>query len=218
MSTKDFCYRDLFFAVKEPQHISVKAKEALFSTEQFSKTIFYVEQGAFKVIQKIGKKELIARLATSGGLLGHRSLFHSEFYRAQAVALVESKVLAMPKVKFVKQVTECPRLALAFMKTLSKDISESEQRLQWLHNGSVRQRVAKMLLTLAETSGEFIDSQTIVIPLQLTREDLAALSSMAMENVVRTLSDFRRNNILSPNRKTIEIINWSALQMEANPF
>ena len=48
--------------------------------------------------------------------------------------------------------------------------------------------------------------------LDLTRKELAELSSMSMENAVRILSEFRKDSILSVEGKRIKILELDILK------
>jgi CRP/FNR family transcriptional regulator, cyclic AMP receptor protein len=62
---------------------------------------------------------------------------------------------------------------------------------------SLRGRVARTLLELAEHFGEDVGSGRIVIHQKISQGDLAALAGMARETVSRILNDWKRHKLVS---------------------
>ena len=81
---------------------------------------------------------------------------------------------------------------IQFIKLMANQVSETEENLINLAYDSVRQKVAKALVTLFkkyEANGQARFS--------ILREDLAALAATAKETVIRTISDFKDEGLIS---------------------
>lgn len=204
-------FRHLFQNEWTKREIQLNRKEPLFSQGETPEFIYLIESGSIKLVQTIHGKDLIVRLATPGGLVGHRSLFEPHRYRAAAIAIAPTKLYQTPRELFLQTVTASQELSMAFMQILSADTKETERRLHLLHSGSVRQRVARVLVQLSNSHGQQLPSGAIRISLQLSRDDLAAMTSVAMENVVRTLSDFKSENILDQEGRLLVITDHQSL-------
>ena len=68
-------------------------------------------------------------------------------------------------------------------------------------------RLADLLLCL---SGNIFKSKIFL--LDLTRKELAELAGMSTENVIRILKQFQKDELISLDGKTFEIINSEALR------
>jgi CRP-like cAMP-binding protein len=73
----------------------------------------------------------------------------------------------------------------------------------------VRRRTGKVLLDLVKNHGFEEDKKTIAIT--LSRQDLAHLIATNVETLVRTLSDFKEEKIISITGKKISVINLKKL-------
>ena len=83
------------------------------------------------------------------------------------------------------------------MKTLSQRLREADQALAAATFLSVKGRVARALLSLAECVGEEHGSGQIMLRHKLSQGDLAAMAGVARENVSRTLAEWRKSNVVT---------------------
>lgn len=75
-----------------------------------------------------------------------------------------------------------------FIKMLANHVSEREQQLIDLAYNSVRKRVAGMLIHVNDLQPG--------TPINMLREDLAAMAGTAKETLIRTLTDFRNEGLI----------------------
>jgi CRP/FNR family transcriptional regulator len=100
------------------------------------------------------------------------------------------------------------------MKLLSDDLRKAEMSITHLAQKPVRERLAEALLFIKETYGFEDDNATI--NLKLSREELANLVGTATETVIRLLSEFKSDRIISLEGKKIKILNLQELVHTAN--
>ena len=62
---------------------------------------------------------------------------------------------------------------------------------------SLKGRVARVLLTLAEEFGREVGQGCVVIQQKVSQDDLAAMAGIARENVSRILRDWMKQSLLS---------------------
>ena len=55
-----------------------------------------------------------------------------------------------------------------------------------------------------------------IIDTRVTRKDIAEFSGLATENLVRILSELKKDNIIAINNRVIEILNFETLKMLSN--
>ncbi len=172
--------------------------------------VYCVNFGKIKVA-KIGDdgKEQILRLVKAGDLLGYRSLLGEERYYASAVAMEESGICFIPKDLFMGILQKDGVLSMEMMRLLSEDLRKAEQSITHLAQKPVRERLAEALLFIKETYGYEEDQQTI--GLRISREELANLVGTATETVIRLLSEFKSDGMISLEGKKIKILSAGAL-------
>jgi CRP/FNR family transcriptional regulator len=71
------------------------------------------------------------------------------------------------------------------------------QRISELASGHVEQRVAALLLRLADQNGSSREQGHVKIPLHLSRQDIADLCGTTLESAIRTMSKFSRESIVT---------------------
>jgi CRP/FNR family transcriptional regulator len=172
--------------------------------------VYCVNFGKIKVA-KIGDdgKEQILRLVKAGDLLGYRSLLGEERYYASAVAMEESGICFIPKDLFMGILQKDGVLSMEMMRLLSEDLRKAEQSITHLAQKPVRERLAEALLFIKETYGYEEDQQTI--GLRISREELVNLVGTATETVIRLLSEFKSDGMISLDGKKIKILSADAL-------
>lgn len=105
-------------------------------------------------------------------------------------------------------------LSMEIMKLLSDDLRKAEISITHLAQKPVRERLAEALLFIKETYGFETDNSTL--NLKLSREELANLVGTATETVIRLLSEFKSDSIISLEGKKIKIISIHKLVSTAN--
>lgn len=167
--------------------------------------LFCVFDGKVKIsrLNSDGKEQII-RLAKSGDTLGYRSLIENTKYTASAVALDDTQACFLPATDFNSLIDSNVKVANDLMKMLAKALGESQERMIHMAMKPVRERLAEALLLLKATyhKTELADLFSIAI----SREDLAAIVGTAKETVIRFLSEFKEEGIVSSHGSTITIL------------
>ena len=90
-----------------------------------------------------------------------------------------------------------------------------EDKLVSIAQKSVRERLAATLLMLKETYGMEGENSEL-IDIALSREDLANIIGTATETVIRLLSEFKSQKIISLEGKKIKVLKPQDLVREAD--
>ena len=178
--------------------------------------VFCVNKGKVK-ISKIGfdGKEQIVRFVLDGGLLGIRALLGDRPYSATATTLEDSIVCFINKETFVQVLTKYPEIRQCMIRLLSRLLEEAENKITSLAQKPVRERVAEALLILNQvflTDHSACDQPADNGTINLSREDLANMVETATETVIRLLSEFKEEGLITIEGRTISILNIEELQ------
>ena len=147
-----------------------------------------------------GKKNLILKLIKSGNYIDLQTLFGDKLYR-YSVAAVEDSMVCLINAEIICDIAKSNVHYLFEMtKTVSDSTNYVYKKISDISRKQLRGRLADALLYLAE---EIYESNEF--DMQLSRNELAELSSMSMENAVRILSEFRRDGIIEVQNKKIRI-------------
>jgi len=178
--------------------------------------IFCVNQGKIK-ISHTGQdgKESILRIASDGDILGHRSLFSEQYYSATATALEDCTVCFIDKKFILKEIEQCPSVAVNIISQLSKEVGVANDRIVAMSQKNVRERLAELLLVLKETFGKKVDGKWH-LDIKLSREEMASMIGVANETLIRFISELKDEGFIEQKGKTIIISNEKGLIDFAN--
>ncbi len=196
--------------------IRYKKGQTLFYEGTRPLGIFCINTGKIKVF-KISSdgKEQILYLAKPGDFLGYRALISEEFYNASATVIEEGAICYIPKSSFIKIFNTNPSFFKRVINRLCNDLGVMEEKLVSIAQKSVRERLAATLLMLKETYGMEGDNSEL-IDIALSREDLANIIGTATETVIRLLSEFKSQKIISLEGKKIRVLKPQDLIREAD--
>lgn len=173
--------------------------------------VYLIKKGKVKTV-KLGPegKEFIVGIYEKGEFFGYIAVLEDNIYPDTAIAAEETELLLIPKADFLVLINSDLQLGRHFIRLLANDISDIEERLMTLAFNSVRARVAGVLLQLKKKYQHKKDSNTCT--LRLSRDDLAGLIGTTTESLIRTLTDFKHENIVDTDIGEIKILDATALE------
>lgn len=149
--------------------------------------------------------------------IGTVAVIHRRPYPAEAVALSEVvEVLCVRAEPVLTVMSADPSLALAFNRVLCDTSTVLRGRIEVLSAGSVPQRLATLLLQLADRFGDTGDDGVVRIPVALSRGALARLVSARVETVIRTASEWQKRSLMGSDGGGFELFDVPTLQRIAD--
>lgn len=183
-----------------------KKKDTIYSNNSRPHWLFFLVKGSVKCFQtnEFGK-ELITHIFKEGDFFGYHALISDSPYVDSCVALEESSLRLIPKDDFKLLLFNNRDFAAQFIKMISNQVEETEQHLLELAYSSVRRKVAMALLS-------FIQINDANNQIDISREDLASKAGTAKETLIRTLSEFKSDGIISVDSGVITVLKEEALR------
>ena len=190
-----------------------KKKDSIYSESNTPNYLYFIEKGKVKTIKNNKQdKELITGLYNEGDFFGYIALLEENPYDDEAIAMEDVQLKLIAKEDFFKLIYQNRDVANAFMKLLSKEVKEKEERLLKIAYDSVRKKVSESLVLLKERYGK--DKDLFSIP--ISREDLAHIAGTATETLIRTLTDFKEEGLVEIKGSTITIVEFEKLKKMKN--
>jgi CRP-like cAMP-binding protein/CheY-like chemotaxis protein len=178
-------------------------KMILYSEGKRPKYLYFVKGGKIKTFKVHDEgKEYITNLYSTGDYIGHVTLLEDTNYDDTAEVLEDAEVIAIPKDHFLQAVYNDMNIASKFIKLISKEVKEKEERLMRLAYGSLRKRVAKALVDIHQ---KFHIADQAAQNIDISREDIAQYVGTATESLIRTLSDFKAEKLIEIKGGKIKI-------------
>ncbi len=198
--------KNFFYA--EGKVKNFKKNENIYEKGERSNQLFLILKGLVKThIIDINGKELITGLYKPEDFLGFTSFDKSIPFNESATALEKTEVVGISKEYLKDILQENQKVSLELMNLLTDNLSEVKKQLMRMAYSSVRKKTASTIIRFAE-----LMDKNPEMAIRISRNDLAANAGIAPESLIRTLSDFRKKELIAIEGRTIRILNLEALQ------
>lgn len=196
--------------------IAYGKNEIVFREGVNAQGVFYVRSGLVKKYS-VGYqgREYVFYLSGEREILGHHGLMNNEPNPNSAMTVQESELVFIPKRDFMRAMEVSPEFQSRIMGNLSHEFGVFVHYAKILAQYNVRERTALSLLIVNE---KFLRGGSLDAIIQLSREDLASMVGTAKENLVRVLSDFKREGYIETKGRDILIKDFDALINLSNYF
>ena len=167
----------------------LRKKQCVYSEGDEPTRLYFLKAGKVKTIRTTTEgKELITGLYNPGEFFGYFALLQHYDHTDAAVVIEDAELIYIPKADFTQLLLVNPVVSGQFIRLLAGQIGERETQLLGMAYDSLRRRVADTLLRLHDQQPD--------VPIQLARDDLAAMIGTATESLIRILSEFRHDGLL----------------------
>jgi len=184
-------------------------KQSLYQEGRRPKYLYYLSTGKVKAFKSHPDgKEYITDLFSAGDFMGYSALIEDRNYDDSAEVLEEAEIMQIPREDFLQMINNDISIAAKFIRIITHNVKEKEERLLSLAYSSLRKRVAKALADIHEKFNLGKEKKTI----EISREDIAQYVGTATESLIRTLSDFKAEKLISITDGKITITNIEKLK------
>jgi len=171
-----------------------------------------VKEGKVKLVKHSNTgKDVILQVFVPGDMFGEASLFDRKPYATSAQAMEPSIILKLSRKDFLYFFGRHPFVATEMIMELGRQLREAHAAIKSLAVDRVEQRIANILLKLADKLGTPAEGGTL-LNLSLTRQDLADMAGTTVETTIRVMSRFTKTKIIKPVNGKIFILKPKVLQ------
>lgn len=187
---------------------SYSKKQNLYQEGKRPKFLYYLIKGKVKGSKTHEDgKEYITDIFSAGDFIGYSALIENNSYDNNAVVLEDTEILLIPREDFLSMVYGDINVANRFIRIITQNVKEKEERLLNLAYSSLRIRVAKSLVHIHAKYNTEGSSN----PIEISRDDIAHYVGTATESLIRTLSDFKAEKLIEIKEGKIKIIDAEKL-------
>jgi len=210
----------LFTALDDASAASLRASMAgvklsrgqiLFREGDAGDRLFVVVAGKLKLgtTSNDGRENLLSILGP-GDMFGELSLFDPGPRTATAIAVVDSKLLALANDQVIGWVKEHPQVSLQLLGRLAQRLRKANDVLSDLVFADVPGRVAKAIIELGERFGTQ-KPDGLHVNHELTQEELAQLVGASRETVNKALADFATRGWVKLEPRAVIVLDYERL-------
>jgi CRP-like cAMP-binding protein/CheY-like chemotaxis protein len=201
--------KDSGFLTNLADHFAVESysrKQTLYQEGKRPRYLYYLSKGKVKCFKDHPDgKEYITDLFSAGDFIGYAALIEDKNYDDSAIVLENAEIMQVPREDFLQMIHNDISIAAKFIRIITQNVKEKEERLMNLAYSSLRKRVAKALMDI---HGKFGGDQ----PIEISRDDIAQYVGTATESLIRTLSDFKAEKLIEIKSGKILITNLAKLK------
>jgi CRP/FNR family transcriptional regulator len=186
--------------------------DVIFGEGEPSDSFYVVTSGRVKVSKLTpGGKEVILEIFGIGDPLGAVAVYEGFPFPATATALEDTTCVLIPRREFFVLLEQHPTLVRGLLLGLTTRLVELTNRLAELTGTRVEGRLARLLLKLADQSGQRTPRGEW-IPMALSRQELADLTGTTIETAIRVMSRWSKQNIVQTEKDGFVIVDRNALE------
>ena len=199
---------DLNYINKSKKEVEFKKGELICEEGTDIKSFLYLKQGLVKLYKKNPfHKDQIISIAKPRDFISLLSIFSQSTYKYSITALEDTVVCSVDLEALKTVIGRNGTFAIEILNKMSKmydDIIETRFDINRKH---LRGRIAYILIYF---STHIYQSDDFDIP--ISRREIAELIEMTTENVIRILSEFRKDNIIKIDGKRIYLLEPERLE------
>jgi CRP/FNR family transcriptional regulator, cyclic AMP receptor protein len=179
--------------------VRLVAGKALFlAGDSETDDCYRIEDGLLKVtmVSPSGDERILAFVGR-GDIVGELSIIDGLPRSASVVAVRDATLSCLSRTAFETFAKKHPELYKLLIGLLAKRLRETDSVVAAGSFLSLKGRVARTILELAEHFGQEVGSGRIVINQKIGQNDLAAMAGIARENLTRILNDWQREKLVT---------------------
>ena len=198
-------------------HYEFNKGELIFREGDEINGLYFLQSGVIKLEMNADKQRpFILRLIGPGQTLGHRFLSYTGLQPYSATAVEDTRVCFIELGFFKNLLQRNELLQEELRKIFLREIRSTEIKLLQIAQQTVREKVAGILVHLAET---YNYKQTGVgIKVHIDRQEMADLAGTTKEQVTRVLADFDQEQLIRFRAKHFKFMAVDRLRQIAEKY
>ncbi|HEY1306753.1 MAG TPA: Crp/Fnr family transcriptional regulator [Vicinamibacterales bacterium] len=181
--------------------------------------IFRLRSGCVQILGlEADGSEHLYRVVKPGEMFGEMCFcaHRQEPHDSEARSVGPSDVWAVSYDAFAEQLRSEPGLVDAVLQTLCARVSDAEQRVKMLVHHDARERLARLLVHLAERRVDGARADVVGVSLTISHASLAAMAALSRPHVSLLIIEFRRRGLVSYQRGGPLLVNVEKLLRRFN--
>jgi CRP/FNR family transcriptional regulator len=188
--------------------VSYKKGETIAKQGSFASHIIFLNEGLVKVYLEGNPKDLILKIVPSNHLIGLPSIYDGNNRFIYSVATFSDSSVSLIDISLFKQLLRSnPQFAMKIINILNEDTALIYGRFFCLTMKQSHGRVADILLCLSQRV-----YKSKRFKLSISRNDLADLTGLSSESVIRIIKEFKDDGLINQDGKIIEIVDFDRLE------
>ena len=191
-----------------------RRNQILFFEGGAAQHLFAVHTGLVKLVKSLENgRDRISSVLFPGELFGLETLSQPT-YPLTAVTLRDSEICAASREEVIIFLQSNPEIALGMVRFLVAEVGRVRTQVTDMSFKDARMKVATFLLSLV-ASDPTPHNGRVTLTLPLSRQEISEVLELSPETVSRTLTAFRREQLIDARGRQLVIQNLEGLQSAA---
>ena len=206
------CEREHLSAVQTFKHqYQFRKGENIFHEGDPVRGVYFIQSGVVKQeLNGTKGRPFILKLANHGQPMGHRAVLNGEPQPFTATAVEDSRVCFIELDFFRNLARKSEGVRTELEKTFLREINQAETRLLGVAHQSVREKIAYVLLHLADIY--HYQEGGAGIRVQIDRQEMADMAGTTKEQVSKILAQFTREKVIRFRAKHFKFLDIDRLR------
>lgn len=197
--------------VKNAHSVSFRARERILTAGEPIPGFYLVLSGRVRVF-RVGRdgREQTLRIVGPGETFAEVPIFLDGLAPAWVESLQRSNLALIPLAEFRRLLEQHPQVALTLARQFAGMIKHLTERVEQMGLQTVQARICQYLNQLAAEEG-LPHEGGVVVPRELTQQDLATVVGSVREVVGRTLKSLQQDGVIRMERQRVVILDMERL-------
>ncbi len=192
---------------KNTVDIRYKKGEGIAKQGSFASHVIYLTEGLVKVYIEGRNKDLVLKIVPPDHFIGLSSIYEgNNAFIYSAAPYIDSEASLIDVNVFKNLIRRNPKFAYEIINIQNENAAQVYGRFFCLTRKQSHGLVAELLLCL---STRVFKADKFCLP--ITRNDLADLTGLSIESVLRIMKEFKEDSLIETKGKNIEILNMDSL-------
>ncbi len=170
--------------------------------------LFFVIKGKVKVTSThFDGREIVLNMLSKGEFVSNIYNPSNHKCRASIIAISNAELIVIGIDAFRNLNQLFPKILFIFIKEILTEIKKSENRLLLLSIKSAKQRIATLIIKIAETEGRLVNN-TMYIDKLPPRLEIGFMTGLARETVSRVLNGFQKQKLVKLSKLKLTITDY----------
>lgn len=190
--------------------------DRIFRTGEQALRFNLILSGVVKIVRPVADgSEAIVGLFGPRESIGDPAVIERAAFPAEAiVASIHAEILSIDAAPVLALATRNADVACALSRVLLDHTRALQEKIGVMSAGSVPKRLATLFLALGERFGDEASDGSLMLPLPLSRSELACLIGARVETAIRIVRRFEKSGVLTTNPQGFVVHDVRALVEE----
>jgi len=183
--------------------ITYKKGEMICKQGSFASNIIHIKEGLAKVYLEGEANNLILKIAPKNSLIGMPSIYEGNNTFVYSVSTYTESVVDLIDMNVFQHLLQTnPKFGFRALNIMNENIIQIYGRFFCLSNKQLHGRIADILMCLKDRV-----YKKDVFEFCFSRSELAELTNMSTESVIRVMKNFKDDGLIQQENRTLQILN-----------